>query len=154
MDCQQSVDENKIIQKSPKLQMRKYSTDPLPIVVTYKPSWPHNKWVPFSQGFRSFFHVQNIARTVAHGKSLTFQDEILNIGKGMNLSTGIFSVPVTGIYHFVYKGYKIISYHRRERNLRLLILVIVSLCFASFVMLKLNYIVVIYEEIVRKITQN
>ena len=37
---------------------------------------------------------------------LTYDKGLVNVGGAMNLSTGVFSVPVPGIYHFDFSGAK------------------------------------------------
>jgi len=35
---------------------------------------------------------------------MPFDSQLLNVGGAMDLATGIFTVPVDGIYHFEFKG--------------------------------------------------
>ncbi len=37
---------------------------------------------------------------------MTFEIERLNVGGGMNFKSGIFTVPVSGLYHFEFSGLK------------------------------------------------
>lgn len=49
------------------------------------------------------FYVQRNTSITKEG-ILRFQLARLNVGKAMDLSTGIFTVPVNGIYHFEFSG--------------------------------------------------
>jgi hypothetical protein len=35
---------------------------------------------------------------------IRYEDELLNIGRAMNLATGVFTAPVNGRYHFSFKA--------------------------------------------------
>lgn len=52
------------------------------------------------------FYVQRNKIFKESNAIITFQLEVLNIGNAMNLSSGIFTAPVGGIYHFEFCGTK------------------------------------------------
>jgi len=47
-----------------------------------------------------YFYVQRGGGPTAKDGVIRFHKEHLNIGKGMNITTGIFTAPKAGIYHF------------------------------------------------------
>lgn len=51
-----------------------------------------------------FFVTKN--ESFAGSGYMRFDKEFLNIGGAMNLTTGVFTVPVNGTYHFEFTGYK------------------------------------------------
>lgn len=57
------------------------------------------KQVQFSVKRNTHFNSTN-------GSIIPFQNEILNIGNAMNLSTGIFTAPVNGTYYFAFSALK------------------------------------------------
>ena len=54
------------------------------------------------------FYVQRTTTDGTPGR-IPFQKEILNVGGAMNLSTGFFTVPVNGVYHFEFAALKDVS---------------------------------------------
>jgi len=54
---------------------------------------------PFSSGI--YFYVQRHGSLpIATNGAIRFNKERLNMGGAMDISTGVFTVPKTGIYHF------------------------------------------------------
>ena len=47
-----------------------------------------------------YFHVQRNSTYTLNGTTIPFEIERLNIGGGMNINSGIFTAPKTGIYFF------------------------------------------------------
>ena len=62
------------------------------------------------------FYVQR-KTTFSNRSSLTFELTRLNEGGAMNLTSGIFTAPVPGIYHFEFSGYK----HESTQSLSVLL---------------------------------
>ncbi len=52
------------------------------------------------------FYVQRSTSSSFTNTVLSFEVERLNMGDAMNLATGIFTVPVDGIYHFQFSALK------------------------------------------------
>ena len=52
------------------------------------------------------FHVLRNSSFAANATIMTFEIERLNVGGGMNFKSGIFTVPVSGTYHFEFSGLK------------------------------------------------
>ena len=42
--------------------------------------------------------------SISEGQRLTFDEEMVNIGKAMNLRTGVFTAPKDGTYFFIFAG--------------------------------------------------
>jgi hypothetical protein len=53
-----------------------------------------------------YFHVQRNASYSLNGTTIPFQIERLNVGGGMNITSGIFTAPKSGIYFFSFTGLK------------------------------------------------
>jgi hypothetical protein len=49
---------------------------------------------------------QNGMANPGAGTTVTYNSTILNVGGNMNLTTGLFTAPVTGIYHFTFSGFR------------------------------------------------
>jgi len=55
------------------------------------------------------FYVQRNTKFDKTDVVLPFEVERLNLGGAMNLATGIFTVPVAGVYHFEFSALKDVS---------------------------------------------
>ena len=64
------------------------------------------------------FHVTRLTSFTKYNSTLTFEKNILNIGGGMNMETGIFTAPKPGIYHFAFNGLKDSSMRHLNIDLR------------------------------------
>ena len=53
-----------------------------------------------------YFHVQRDQMYTSVGTTIPFQVVRLNVGGGMNITSGIFTAPVSGIYHFSFTAIK------------------------------------------------
>ena len=53
-----------------------------------------------------YFHVQRNSTFTLNGTTIPFQIERLNVGEGMNITSGIFTAPKSGIYFFAFSGVK------------------------------------------------
>jgi C1q-related factor len=53
-----------------------------------------------------YFHVQRNSTYNITGTAIPFQIERLNVGGGMNITSGIFTAPKSGIYFFSFTGLK------------------------------------------------
>ena len=53
-----------------------------------------------------YFHVQRNSTYSITGTKIPFQIERLNVGGGMNITSGIFTAPKSGIYFFSFSGLK------------------------------------------------
>jgi hypothetical protein len=53
-----------------------------------------------------YFHVQRNSTYNSVNTNIPFQIESLNVGGGMNLTSGIFTAPKSGIYFFSFSGLK------------------------------------------------
>ena len=53
-----------------------------------------------------YFHVQRNSTYTLNGTTIPFEIERLNIGGGMNINSGIFTAPKTGIYFFSFTALK------------------------------------------------
>jgi C1q-related factor len=51
-----------------------------------------------------YFHVQRNSSYTLDGTTIPFETERLNVGGGMNIASGIFTVPKSGIYFFSFSG--------------------------------------------------
>jgi hypothetical protein len=53
-----------------------------------------------------YFHVQRNSTYNINGTTIPFQMERLNVGGGMNITSGIFTAPKSGIYFFSFTALK------------------------------------------------
>ncbi len=53
-----------------------------------------------------YFHVQRNSTYSLAGTTIPFQIEQLNVGGGINITSGIFRAPISGIYFFSFNGVK------------------------------------------------
>jgi C1q-related factor len=53
-----------------------------------------------------YFHVQRNSTYDSVGTTIPFQIERVNVGGGMNITSGIFTAPKSGIYFFSFTGVK------------------------------------------------
>jgi C1q-related factor len=53
-----------------------------------------------------YFHVQRNSSYLITGTKIPFDIERLNVGGGMNITSGIFTAPKSGIYFFSFTGVK------------------------------------------------
>ena len=53
-----------------------------------------------------YFHVQRNLNYTLNGTTIPFEIERLNVGGGMNITSGIFTAPKSGIYFFSFSGLK------------------------------------------------
>ena len=61
-----------------------------------------------SSAKRVYFYVQRNSSKVTRGPSiLRYTIQLLNVGGGMNQSTGVFMAPKPGVYHFDFTGVKV-----------------------------------------------
>ena len=51
-----------------------------------------------------YFHVQRTSTYNVTGTTIPFHIERLNVGGGMNITSGIFTAPKSGIYFFSFNG--------------------------------------------------
>ena len=62
------------------------------------------------------FDVQRLSRLTT-GSTMTFDIATVNAGANMNISSGIFTAPVPGNYHFTYFGPKAIMFKLNNQGL-------------------------------------
>ena len=53
-----------------------------------------------------YFYVQRTSEFSLSNVVLPFELEVVNVGGAMNISEGVFSAPVSGIYHFEFSALK------------------------------------------------
>jgi len=72
-----------------------------------------------------YFYVQRNSSSATRGPSIVrYSIQLLNVGGGMNRSTGIFTAPKHGVYHFDFVGMKFddispLTIHLRVNGLRI-----------------------------------
>lgn len=55
---------------------------------------------------RVFFYAQKTTSFNNENSTISFELATVNVGGAMNLSSGIFTAPKTGVYHFSFSGMK------------------------------------------------
>jgi len=65
-----------------------------------------------------YFHVQRNSTYNLNGTTIPFQIERLNVGGGMNITSGIFTAPKSGIYFFSFSGIKTTAANYLDVDLR------------------------------------
>ena len=53
-----------------------------------------------------YFYVQRTSEFSLNDVVLPFELEVINVGGAMNIAEGVFSAPVSGIYHFEFSALK------------------------------------------------
>ena len=69
------------------------------------------KLVHFNVGRNSSFNIQNTV--------MPFEQETLNVGNAFNISTGIFTAPLSGTYFFIFSSFADNTYSSLSFNLQL-----------------------------------
>ena len=64
------------------------------------------KWIGYNdvKPNPTFFHVQKNVGFFTVGVPISFEVEKVNTGNAMDMKTGIFTTPKSGIYHFTFSG--------------------------------------------------
>jgi hypothetical protein len=72
------------------------------------PEGTHNQSVGQAADSRVAFLVQRTTGFNSQGSIITYQKNALNLGKAFDMPTGLFHVPVAGVYHFYFAGINIV----------------------------------------------
>ena len=66
-----------------------------------------------------FFHATRKSRFFTTDSQLSFEKLLLNVGQGMDIKTGVFTVPKSGQYLFHFNGFKDVFVNELQVVLRL-----------------------------------
>jgi hypothetical protein len=72
------------------------------------PEGTHNQSVGQAADSRVAFLVQRTTGFNSQGSIITYEKKSLNLGKAFDMPSGLFHVPVAGVYHFYFAGINIV----------------------------------------------